>query len=132
MLDRLAADTGIRTELRVDDSVPALPSAVEVALLRTAQSAIGNVRTHAGADRVVVSLIDDADGVRLDIRDDGSGFDVAAWEASGGSGSSSYGLRFMRARLRELGGGIDVESAPGEGTALSVHVPVRAVSEEDS
>ncbi len=132
MLERIAAETGIRTELRVDESVPAMPTAVEVALLRTAQSALGTVRAHSGADRVVVSLIDDADGVRLDVRDDGSGFDVAGWEASADSGSSSYGLRFMRARLRELGGGIDVESAPGEGTALSVHVPVRAVSEEDS
>ncbi|MDN5559306.1 MAG: sensor histidine kinase, partial [Ruaniaceae bacterium] len=95
---------------------------VEVALLRTAQSALANVRLHAQATRVVVSLIDADDSVRLDIIDDGVGFDLNAWERS--ARTSSYGLRFMRARLRELGGGLDVESTPGEGTAISVHLPI--------
>ncbi|WP_331715984.1 sensor histidine kinase [Tessaracoccus coleopterorum] len=91
-----------------------LPTAVEVALLRTAQSAIANVRLHADASRAVMSLIDDGQTVRLDLIDDGRGFDVRAWEAGTEPtmGASGYGLRFMRARLRELGGGIDVESAP--------------------
>ena len=72
----------------------------------------------------MVTLIDDGDSVRMDISDDGDGFDVAAWEQDADAGSSSYGLRFMRARLRELGGGLDVESTPGEGTAVSAHLPI--------
>lgn len=130
MLGRLHDETGIETELHVDDTVPALPTGVEAALLRTAQSALANVRLHAGATRVVVSLIDAGDSVRLDIVDDGSGFDVAAWEASSATRSSSYGLAFMRSRLRDLGGGLDVESTPGEGTALSARLPIQAIGEE--
>lgn len=123
MLERLGDEAGITAELHVDDSLPLLPTAVEVALLRTAQSALANVRQHAAATRVVVSLIDAGDSVRLDIIDDGQGMDAVAWEASG-AGSSSYGLRFMRARLRELGGGLDIESTPGDGMALSAHLPL--------
>lgn len=124
MLDRVRDEAGLRVELHVDDSLPQLPTRIEVALLRTAQSALANVRLHAAAGRVVMSLIDDDLAVRLDIIDDGAGFDVEAWEADAGTGSSSYGLRFMRSRLRELGGGLGVESAPGEGTAISVHLPI--------
>lgn len=124
MLDRAQRETGVATQLHLDDTLPTLPTAVEVALLRTAQSALANVRLHASASRVVVSLIDADDSVRLDIIDDGTGFDVSRWERQVDGDSSSYGLRFMRARMRELGGGIDVESAPGEGTALSVHLPI--------
>ena len=124
MLDRIRDETGLQGELHVDDSLPILPTEVEVALLRTAQSALANVRLHARASRVVMSLIDADDTVRLDILDDGTGFDQPAWEQDADAGSS-YGLRFMRARLRELGGGLDIESTPGEGTALSIHLPIR-------
>ena len=124
MLDRARDEAGLQADLRVDDTLPLLHTEVEVALLRTAQSALANVRLHAGASRVVISLIDDQDSVRMDISDDGAGFDVVAWERDGGAGSASYGLRFMRARLRELGGGLDIESTPGEGTAVSAHLPI--------
>ena len=126
MLERLTDETGIRTELRVDDTVPALPVVVEVALLRTAQSALANTRVHAKADRVVVSLVDGGDSVRLDIVDDGVGFDAAGWERLPAGPGGGYGLRAMRERLRELGGGLDVESAPGAGAALSASVPIVA------
>lgn len=126
MLDRVEAETGLHTELHVDEALPTLSTEIEVALLRTAQSALANVRLHAGAGRVVMSLIDSGATVRLDLIDDGAGFDVEAWEQTmqPGSETSSYGLRFMRARLRELGGGLDIESTPGEGTAISVHLPI--------
>ncbi|MGO1234761.1 sensor histidine kinase [Microbacterium gubbeenense] len=124
MLDRVRDEAGLAAELHVDQSLPMLPTEVEVALLRTAQSALANVRLHAQATRVVMSLIDAEDSVRLDITDDGVGFDMAEWERAPDAASASYGLRFMRSRLRELGGGLDIESAPGEGTAVSVHLPL--------
>lgn len=125
MLERLADETGIATTLHADDDLPSLGIDAEVALLRTAQSALANVRSHASASRVVVTLADAGDAVRLDIVDDGIGFDATRWDAQGGMAGQGggYGLRSMRARLRELGGGLDVESAPGDGTALSAHVP---------
>lgn len=144
MLDRAHDEVGLQVELHVDDTLPQLPTEVEVALLRTTQSALANVRRHAGASRVVMSLIDAGSTVRLDIIDDGAGFNVTDWEERTGStpqagadgASSSYGLKFMRARLRELGGGLDIEGAPGEGTALSAHLPIHtdspAATQEDA
>ncbi|GAT71868.1 sensor histidine kinase [Microbacterium hydrocarbonoxydans] len=122
MLARLTAEAGIAATLHADEDLPALGLDVEVALLRTAQSALANVRAHSGATLVVATLADAGDAVRLDIVDDGRGFDPAALETPGSGGG--YGLRAMRARLRELGGGLDVESAPGDGTALSAFVPL--------
>ncbi len=130
MLERLAQDTGLEVALNVDDDLPSLGLDAEVALLRTAQSALANVRSHAAASRVVVTLADAGDAVRLDLVDDGIGFDAGRWDAQGGVGSrgGGYGLRSMRARLRELGGGLDVESIPGDGTALSAHIPLGGVA----
>ncbi|MBL3688286.1 sensor histidine kinase [Leucobacter zeae] len=144
MLDRAHDEAGLRGELHVDEALPALATETEVALLRTAQSALANVRLHARASRVVMSLTGADRSVRLDIADDGVGFAAAGAGADDGvgfavagagfvtadpaaeaaPGSAGYGLRFMRSRLRELGGGIDIESAPGEGTVVSVHLPI--------
>lgn len=126
MLDRLHEQTGLATELHADDTLAVLPAGTEIALMRTAQSALANVRLHASASQVVVNLIDDQDRVRLDIIDDGQGFDVPAWESAPRAVESGYGLRFMRSRLVELGGGLEIESAPGDGTGLSAHIPLSA------
>lgn len=130
MLTQLQEQTRTETSLHVDASLPVLSTATEVALLRTAQSALANARLHAHAKKVVVSLIDDDDMVRLDVIDDGVGFDVIAWEQSTRSQTASFGLRFMRSRLRELGGGLEIESTPGEGTALSAYLPLVMAVEE--
>ncbi|GAA5203486.1 sensor histidine kinase [Microbacterium jejuense] len=124
MLVRLQDETGIRTELRVDDELPPLGVTAEVALLRAAQSALANVRLHAHASRVVVTMADGGDTVRLDIVDDGVGFDATGWASRPAGPAGGYGLRAMRERLRELGGALDVESTPGEGVALSASVPI--------
>lgn len=125
MLARMHEETGIHADLHIDDSVPALPMAAEVALLRTAQSAVANVRHHAAAHRVVVTLADAGDAVRLDIVDDGTGFDATRWNGKQPRrDDGGYGLRAMRARLRELGGDLDIESAPGDGVALSASLPL--------
>lgn len=127
MLERMREETGIRTDIRVDEGLPALSTTAEVALLRTAQSALANVRAHAGARRVVVTLADAGDAVRLDVVDDGAGFDLDRWrKGSLRSPAGGYGLHAMRARLREIGGDLEIESAPGDGVALSASVPLSA------
>ncbi|MFZ1362175.1 MAG: sensor histidine kinase [Candidatus Nanopelagicales bacterium] len=125
MLDRTSEEAGFQSELHVDDRLPILQTEVEVALLRSAQSALSNVRLHSGATRIVMSLIDARDAVRLDIVDNGTGFDLAAWER-GADATSSYGLRFMRARLRELGGDLDIDSTLNNGTMVSIYLPIHA------
>lgn len=127
LVDRFAHDhsAAIRAQLHVDEALPHLPVGVEVALLRVAQSALANVRQHAHASRVDVTLSAAGGGVRLDVRDDGIGFAADKWRAEGAApGSASYGLRLMRERLHDLGGGLDIESAIGEGCAISAYLPL--------
>jgi signal transduction histidine kinase len=85
-------------------------------LLRVCQEALAHVRKHARARRAWVRLNYGPDDVRLEIGDDGAGFDPAL--TNGG-----YGLRGMRTRVAEAGGSLTVCSAPGTGTSVSVEVP---------
>jgi signal transduction histidine kinase len=87
---------------------------VEVTLLRAAQEALTNVARHARASRVGLTLSYMDDVVTLDVRDDGVGFESA---------HTGYGLTGMRQRVTGVGGELAVESAPGEGTAISAIVP---------
>jgi len=93
-----------------------LPMATEVVLLRVCQEALANVRRHADARSAAVRLDYDPDAVRLEVSDDGAGFDPA--RVNGG-----YGLRGMRTRVAEAGGTLTVRSAPGAGTHVSAMVP---------
>jgi signal transduction histidine kinase len=100
---------------------------VEVQLLRILQEALTNARKHAEAHtvRVVFTVLDGA--AQVAIQDDGKGFDpdqlLADFE-------NHVGLRVMRERAEEAGGSLAVDSKPGEGTLITVSVPLRTVREE--
>lgn len=123
---RFGTESGVAARVVTTGSVPPLPAATEVALLRCVQGALANVRAHARAESVVVSLDGSDESIRVDVVDDGQGFDATDWTTRGprSPGDGGYGLRATRARLRELGGGLALVSAPGEGTALSAWLPV--------
>ena len=95
-----------------------LPVDVESALFRVAQEGLTNVTKHAQATRVWVTLTYLDDVVVLDLRDDGIG---CATPTSGG-----YGLDAMRQRLARVGGRLEIETAPGEGTVISASIPCGA------
>ncbi|MFD4992654.1 ATP-binding protein [Cellulosimicrobium cellulans] len=122
------------------DAVP-LPTDVEAALLRVAQSALANVERHADASRVAVTLsflagaAPGKEAVALDVVDDGRGFDPDGLpepspDGAGGA-AGGFGLVAMRARLAELGGTLSVESAPGAGTAVAAWVPLSPAEDEE-
>jgi PAS domain S-box-containing protein len=101
------------------DPEPTIPVAVKETLYRIAQEALNNVIKHAQARRVEMGLHAEAGGMRLEIRDDGIGFDASA-EFPG-----HLGLETMRERALALGGRLKIESVLGEGTALEAWVPVQ-------
>lgn len=122
MVERIDAETVVRVAFTADKNLPPLTTDSEIALLRTAQSALANVRQHSSANVANVTLSADGDTVRLAITDDGIGFDVAAWEREAERNPSSYGLRFMQSRLRDVGGELEITSSP-DGTSVTVRVP---------
>jgi signal transduction histidine kinase len=106
--------------LRVEGMARELPEPVAGAILQTARGALANVLEHAHATRVVLTLTYLPDEVILDVRDDGVGFAPAT---SGRRGTRGHGLPGILDRASALGGHASVESAPGEGTSLSVALP---------
>ena len=90
-------------------------------LYRIAQEALTNVARHAKASRVEVS-IQRLDGmIRMEIKDDGQGFDNTG--TSSGKRKNRLGLLGMRERVEMIGGMFRVESAPGEATTIRVELP---------
>ncbi|MFE9045460.1 sensor histidine kinase [Streptomyces sp. NPDC007818] len=114
--------TGISGRFTATGTAHPLHDEVAATLLRIAQEALANAERHSGAGRAGVTLSYMGDEVVLDIRDDGRGFDPAAPLARGSHGG--FGLDGMRARAARLAGEVEVESAAGEGTAISVRVPL--------
>jgi signal transduction histidine kinase len=115
-LRRLSQASGVDATFGLDGTPRPLPMAIEVVLLRVCQEALSNVGKHAHAQSATVRLEYDPDSVRLEVGDDGDGFDPA-------SACDGFGLRGMRARVTEAGGTLTVGSEPGAGTRVSAMVP---------
>jgi signal transduction histidine kinase len=123
--ERFAAETGVDVQVSLDlpdSDVAALPQAQQVVLLRSAQEALANIRKHAGATQVRITLGLSDGRVWIEIRDDGSGFAPTTV-------SNGFGLAAMRGRVEESGGSVEVESEPGRGTRVQVLMP--ATAQED-
>lgn len=96
-----------------------LPAPVETALFRIVQEAVNNVMRHARAKHVSVTLTRSVDHVKLNIADDGQGFDVQLPRPG-----KHVGLWSMRERVEQLGGQFEVHSAPDRGTTVTTVVPL--------
>ncbi|MER7340554.1 sensor histidine kinase [Streptomyces sp. NPDC000075] len=120
-----ALDAGPDIEVRFHlEGAPApLPDRAESALLRIAQGALANIREHSGARTAALTLSFLGDQVVLDIADDGTGF-TATTPTGPAPADRGHGLPAMRARVRQLGGTLTIESTPGEGTVLSASIPL--------
>ncbi|MCK1795019.1 sensor histidine kinase [Streptomyces sp. XM4193] len=134
-LERLCARADATGEPAVGFSTSGTPlplaTASEAAVLRIAQSALGNALRHAKARqvRMTLSWMPDPDRpeVVLDVVDDGRGFRPDALPRPGTSpDGGGFGLAAMRARARASGGELVVESAPGAGTAVAATLPALA------
>jgi len=121
-LEKYQANYGIRTELALSDQVAedTFEPATGVQLMRVVQEALSNARKHGGARelKVTVSIADSQ--ARLVITDDGVGFDSSRL---GGADGNHFGLTFMRERVQQIGGSMEIDSRPGAGTMLTLDVP---------
>jgi two-component system NarL family sensor kinase len=124
-LASLARSVGA-VEITVDADECPLPEHVEIALYRIAQEALQNVVKHSGARQAELVLASEPKAVRLRITDHGAGFDAAAaaTDLTAGDERAGYGLRSMTERAELVGGTLEVRSHLGQGTTVSVWVPV--------
>jgi signal transduction histidine kinase len=107
-----------RITLELEDELAAQPER-EAEILRIAQEALHNALRHAKADNVTVRLRSDDGELRLEVEDDGIGFDPSAPALR----SRRLGLTSMEERAARLGGRLEIESTPGAGTRVRLGVP---------
>ncbi len=124
-LKTFTEQTGIHTGLAVFPGIEELDMTRRTALFRVAQEALANVARHAHATRVEVTIRNFGTSFRMTIKDDGKSFRVDAVEL--GRGRKRLGLLGMRERVEMIGGRFQVESSPGDGTAIVANIPWRRV-----
>jgi signal transduction histidine kinase len=116
-LRNLDPTDGLARTVSVPAPMPVLPAAVEVAIYRIAAEALHNAARHAGATRCTVELTTSGDEVAFTVTDDGRGLPETYL--------AGVGHLSMRERSTELGGTIDIGTAPGGGTRVAVTFPSR-------
>jgi signal transduction histidine kinase len=128
-LQGLLADlegSDIATDLNISGDKHRLASDVELALFRIVQEALNNVRRHARASSVAIDVAFRDGWVRLDVRDDGQGF-----EFLGSPGDFAYGGKFgllgIEERVQLLRGRLQVQSGKGQGTTIRVDLPTEVL-----
>lgn len=127
--NRQAALTGLQARFRGSPLPCRLDPVVETECFRVAQEALTNVVRHSAAQNVAVEL-EQIDGqLHLRVRDDGRGFDVAQQRDEAVRGSS-LGLLSMEERAALAGGGLELISAPSEGTEVHAWFPLKWRREE--
>jgi signal transduction histidine kinase len=117
-LEGVEGRVGLETSFKADGD-GRLPPDIEEGLYRIAQEALNNTLRHAQARSVSVSLHRNKETITLEIADDGQGFDPEKVEEHFG-----FGLRGMEERAARMGGNLEVESSPGQGTRIKVEVSI--------
>jgi signal transduction histidine kinase/ligand-binding sensor domain-containing protein len=122
-LEAQAGRSGLQIDVRAGTEPSGLRADLEIVAFRAVQEAVTNVMRHAEARRVDVNVSEDDGQLKLSVRDDGKGFDVAS-ALERASGGQHIGLLGVRERVQSLGGELDIDSALGRGTELRIRIPV--------
>jgi signal transduction histidine kinase/ligand-binding sensor domain-containing protein len=118
-LRQLTADSGLEATIDITGRPRALPGELERNLLRIAHEAVTNAVRHAEAKSLTIGLEFDSEAVSLRVADDGRGFDP------GTVNGEHFGITGMSERASGMGGELEVQSRPGEGTRLRCRLPYR-------
>lgn len=123
LMKKFSNENGVRVNFTAFAGVEKLGGAKRIVLYRIVQEALNNVFRHAQASQVEVLIEKLPKGVHLQIQDDGKSFDAKAVLSA--AKSKRLGLIGMRERVEMIGGKFKIDSAPGQGTTINVHVPSR-------
>lgn len=116
-------ETGIAVSFQTNGDFTEIKPVVSLTVFRIAQEAMNNVSKHANAENISVSLEFLANGIRLYIGDDGTGFDTEKLKVRNDDISSGFGLVSMQERVELLSGEMTINSEPGKGTRLNIMIP---------
>jgi two-component system sensor histidine kinase DevS len=122
-LNRLISEFRQNTKVEISlagpkDHLVDLPQINAMALFHICQEALANIAKHANATKVTIDLWTTSDRALLEVHDDGNGFDLEKANKTVG-----HGLANMQTRVNNVGGDVDIISAPGEGTTILAWVP---------
>jgi PAS domain S-box-containing protein len=117
LIRKMTTGTGVQADFNVRGQPPELPPEWEENLLRIGQEVLTNVLRHARASKFNASLVFDQQAIRLDLSDNGQGFDPAGRH-------DGFGLQGMKERVETMGGRLSIQSANGGGTAISILLPL--------
>ncbi len=140
LLERHLGAKGIKYQLNSSEEFQRLISSDETVLddktvfrlFRIIQEAVINVSKHAKASNVVVTLLFDGQRVKAHIKDDGVGFDVHTVFKEADSGTlSGFGLLGLKERAALMEGTVDIRSIPGEGTEITIIIPLSSLEVQD-
>jgi len=118
LVTEFASIAGVPAHLETEGDLPEVSVGVATGVYRIIQESLANILKHARASNVNVMLALADGSVRLTVRDDGMGFDP-------GKETHGYGLENMQRRAEELGGSLEIASAPGAGTGITVSLPAK-------
>jgi two-component system, NarL family, sensor histidine kinase LiaS len=115
------ARTGFKLDFQCAIDTHNLPTEVERELYFALREGILNAVRHSRATELHLSLTKTPNGCQARLRDNGEGFDIGSTE-----GSTHYGIKGMRERIRKIGGEFDLQSAPGKGTQIQSTIPFKS------
>ena len=124
LIEKMTRGTTVHAEFTLQGNQQKLPPEWEANLLRIGQEVLTNVLRHARASTFNVLLVFDSREIRLNLRDDGCGFDPKRRH-------EGFGLQGMRERAEGMGGQLSIESANGKGTMISIVLPLASASEAE-
>lgn len=126
---QLKKNNEIEVDFRNMVGEPMMPSIWKVTLYRILQEACGNVIKHANASRLDIILSEKDKILKLEVRDNGCGFDIMEVEKQSEEQSHNFGLSMMKERVKLLGGTIRIHSVVGEGTTVYAEIPLQEKEE---
>jgi len=127
LTQNFSVQTGVATELVIDDTVAQMPEPIASALYRITQESLTNVTKYAQATTAEIRLERDGDWVQLTVRDNGRGIEVADQSKRG-----TFGLLGIRERVMLLSGEITIRGEPGHGSEVRARIPLAAAETEQA
>jgi signal transduction histidine kinase len=124
LMERMTTGTALEAKLSLHGDPRSLAPELETALLRIGQEVLTNALRHARASKFNALLVFENRQIRLDLRDNGHGFDLS-------KNHEGFGLQGMRERAEDMGGRFSIESSEENGTVISIILPLRSSAESE-